>query len=244
METLLVAALILLVAVTYSSVGHGGASGYLAVMALVGVAPEVMKPAALLLNVLVAGIATVRFHRAGCFRWSLFWPFAAASVPAAFVGGVLTLPAGVYRSLVGLVLLAAAVRLVMSAASRTVRLRRPALLSALGAGAGIGLLSGLTGTGGGIFLSPLLLLMRWADARLCAGVSAAFILVNSLAGLGGRLWSVPALPAELYVWAAAALIGGAIGAELGSRRVSPKTLRYLLAAVLTVAGFKMMLVAS
>lgn len=238
--TLLLAFLILLAAMLYASVGHGGASAYLAVMALFGVAPAVMKPTALVLNILVATIGTVLFYRTGSFSWRTFWPFALGSVPFAFLGGVLTLPVAWYRPVVGLVLLYAAWRLwprgVPSLPERTL----PRGL-ALGLGMGIGFLSGLTGVGGGIFLSPLLLLARWANPRQTAGVSAAFILVNSLAGLVGHLSETAALPAVLPWWAAAAMAGGLPGALWGSRRLPPAMLRRLLAVVLVVAGLKMLL---
>ncbi len=234
-------ALIFLAAVLYSSVGHAGASGYLAAMALMSVPPDVMKPTALFLNIIVATIATVRFARAGHFSWSLFWPFAVSSVPLAFVGGAIRLPYVYYKAIVGAVLLYAAVRLAYSAAktSDDVEIKPVPLLAAVSAGGGIGLLSGLTGVGGGIFLSPLLLLSHWAPVRQTAAVSAAFILVNSLAGLAGNFASVQHLPPEIPVLAVAAAVGGIIGSELGSRRARPTVLRYLLAAVLAVAGCKM-----
>jgi hypothetical protein len=212
-------------------------------MALMGVSPDVMKPAALVLNVLVASIATVRFYRAGYFSWFTLWPFVAASIPMSFVGGAIHLPSDVYRPIVGAVLLFAAARLAVSTYRGAAAAERRAPVWAAGlAGAIIGLLSGLTGTGGGIFLSPLLLLMGWADMRHTAGVSAAFVLANSIAGLAGNVASVRYLPAEIALWAPVAAAGGLIGAELGSRRLAPATLRYLLAVVLVVAGGKMILV--
>ncbi len=237
------ACLILLAAMLYSSVGHAGASGYLAAMALMGVAPEVMKPSALILNILVASIATLQFHRAGCFSWRLLWPFAIASVPAAFIGGAITLPGDWYKAIVGVVLLLAALRMLVTSFRRsTLPPHRPPLWAALLAGALIGFLAGLTGTGGGIFLSPLLLLAGWAETRETSGVSAAFILVNSIAGILGMMSKIEAaggLPPELPLWAAAAGSGGLIGSYFGSRRLSTPWLRRLLAAVLLVAGLKM-----
>jgi uncharacterized membrane protein YfcA len=243
-EVIVLSLLILAAATLYSSVGHAGASGYLAAMALFGLAPAAMKPAALCLNILVAIIATFRFRRAGCFHWPLFWPFAVASVPLAFVGGALTLPTTIYKQIVGLTLLYAAVRLLLftrakaeAAATRTAPFAAAALSGGL-----IGLLSGLTGVGGGIFLSPLLLLMGWADTRRTAGVSAAFILVNSIAGLLGNLTNLHALPHALPYFALAAIAGGIVGSELGSRRLASATIRRLLAVVLLVAGVKMFFV--
>ena len=170
----------------YSSVGHAGASGYIAVMSLLSLAPEVIKPTALSLNILVGSIATWQFYRAGHFSWSLFWPFAALAVPCAFIGGQLNLPTQLFKVLLGLVLLYSAMRFfVQSKQSR--QIHEPPRTQALVAGAGIGFLSGLTGTGGGIFLTPLLLLMGWADAKRAAAVSALFVLLNSIAGLAGNV---------------------------------------------------------
>jgi hypothetical protein len=236
--------LILLAAALYSSVGHAGASGYLAAMALFGLAPATMKPTALCLNILVATIATFRFYRAGCFSWPLFWPFAVASVPLAFVGGAITLPTTVYKQIVGATLLYAAFRLFFftQAKADAGATRSVPVTAAILSGALIGFLSGLTGVGGGIFLSPLLLLMGWADTRRTAGVSAAFILVNSIAGLLGNLSNVQMLPTALPYFALAAVLGGLIGSEFGSRRLASMTIRRLLALVLVVAGVKMILV--
>ena len=232
--------LILLAAVLYSSVGHAGASGYLAAMALVGVAPGVMKPTALVLNILVAVIATVKFYRVGAFSWRLFWPFAVASMPFAYLGGTLTLPGHVYKPLVGAVLVYAAWWSFRTAHRSAYTIEaRPNVIVLVAAGAALGLLSGLTGVGGGIFLSPLLLLLRWAEVRVISGIAAAFILVNSVAGLLGVLAKSPSLPPALPYWAVAAIVGGFIGAEFGSRRLPNPTIRKLLALVLLIAGAKM-----
>jgi uncharacterized membrane protein YfcA len=241
-EVLLLAGCILVASLLYSSVGHGGASGYLAAMALFGLAPGVMRPTALVLNLLVAAIATVQFARAGHFSWPLFWPFAVGSIPLAFVGGTITLPTPIYKQLLGVVLLFAAYRLVLSpkAGADETNRRMPIAVAVL-IGCVIGLLSGLTGVGGGIFLSPLLLVGGWASPKPTAAVSAAFIWVNSASGLLGQLASVHSLPAVAALWAVAAATGGAIGAGYGSRRLAGLTLRRLLAAVLVVAGFKMLL---
>lgn len=229
-------------ALLYSTVGHGGGSGYLAAMALAGVAPEAMKPAALALNLLVAGLATFRFVRAGAFDARLFWPFALASAPAAFLGGRLVLPEAVYRPVVGAALLFAAWRLFAGArraATAEPVARPPSPALALPIGAALGLLAGLTGVGGGIFLAPLLLLTGWGAARTVAGVSAAFILLNSATGLAGHLARGAALPEELPFWLLAAGVGGWIGSAIGARRLAPPALRRLLALVLLVAGAKM-----
>ena len=232
---------IFVMAVLYSSVGHAGASGYLAAMALAGLAPAVMKPTALTLNILVALLAASRFYRAGYFSWRIFLPFALSSIPFAFVGGALQLPGSVYQKLVGLALLFAAFRLWMHAAARAEAEAKPAPLPAsIALGACIGLLSGITGVGGGIFLSPILLLAGWAETRQASGVAAAFILVNSVAGLAGHVASVRMVPDSIYLWGAAALAGGLVGTELGRRRLATVTLRRVLSAVLVVAGLKML----
>lgn len=224
-------------AVLYASVGHAGGSGYLAVMAFAGTPAPVMRPTALVLNLLVASIAVMRFSRAGFFSWRLFWPFALGSVPLAFVGGAITLPGHWYRTLVGLVLWAAAIRLWLDLQRKTPH--HPPIPAAVLCGGGIGFLAGITGTGGGIFLSPLLLFMGWADTRETGGVSAAFILVTSMAGLAANPSSIGHLPAEMPLWSAAAVAGGLIGAELGSRRIGTTTFRRLLGVVLVIAGAKL-----
>lgn len=243
MSTLLIlAAAIFLMAALYSSVGHAGASGYLAAMALAGTAPAVMKPTALTLNILVALIATWRFYRAGYFSWRIFLPFALSSIPFAFLGGALVLSGSVYQRLVGLALLFAAFRLWMHAAARADAAAKPVPLpAAVVLGVVIGLLSGMTGVGGGIFLSPILLLAGWAETRQASGVAAAFILVNSVAGLAGHVASVRMVPASIYLWGAAAVVGGLVGTELGRRRLATVTLRRVLSAVLLIAGLKMLL---
>jgi uncharacterized protein len=241
MAALLLAVLILIAATLYSAVGHGGASGYLAAMALMGVAPAEMKPAALCLNILVAGIGSWRYLRAGYFQRKLFVQLMLASVPLAFMGGMLQLPAHWYQPLVGVVLLYAAWRFFSPAPDRALVAKPPPLAVALVAGGLIGFLSGLTGVGGGIFLSPLLVLLAWSTVREASGIAALFILVNSIAGLAGLMTQGVSLPAELIWWAPAAIIGGLIGTELGSRRLGVPILKKLLGVVLVVAGMKMIL---
>jgi uncharacterized membrane protein YfcA len=232
--------LIFAAAVLYSSVGHAGASGYLAAMALFGIVPDVMKATALCLNILVSIIATYKFWRAGHFSWRLFWPFAATSIPLAFVGGWVTLPTTPYKIVVGLVLVYSAWRMAIFEPPKDgERAAAPRIDVCLLTGAVLGFLSGLVGVGGGIFLSPLLLLLGWASVRQTAAVSAAFILVNSIAGILGQLSKQPELPAALPVWAAAAVVGGFIGAHYGSRKLETVALRRLLAVVLVIAGAKL-----
>jgi len=241
-DTFILALFICVAALLYSTVGHAGASGYLAAMALFGLAPDVMKPTALTLNLLVATVGTIRFARAGHFAWNVFWPFAVTSIPFAFLGGWIKLPIQTYKIILGLALLFAAWRLAIRQSAHAPAEQKPIpLVPALMFGAVIGLVSGLVGVGGGIFLSPLILLLGWADVRKTAGVSVVFILVNSAAGLLGHLSSVRNLPHGIVWWAPAALIGGLIGSELGSRRLAPMTMRRMLAAVLVVAGVKMLL---
>ncbi len=241
-ETLVIAVLFFAGAALYASVGHAGASAYLAVMGLYNFAPSVMKPTALALNILVAAVATFKFYRAGLFSWRLFWPFAIVSVPAAFIGGAMTLPARSYKIVVGVVLLYAAVWMFRSSLKPFKAVAHPPpIWAAIIAGLAIGFLSGLTGVGGGIFLSPLLLYMGWAETRATSGVAAPFILVNSIAGLLGHFSSVAQLPPNIPVWGVAVLLGGWIGASYGSKRAPAPVLRQLLSLVLIVAGVKLIL---
>lgn len=238
--SLVLLVLIALAALLYSSVGHGGASGYLAAMALLGVAPAVMKPAALTMNIFVAGWVAWRLYRAGYFNARLFWPFAFGSIPFSFIGGLLTLPGNFYRYVVGAALVLAAMRLLVEARDQPARSVPPPLL-AVTVGAVLGFVSGLTGVGGGIFLSPLLLFLRWADMRHTAALSATFILLNSIAGLAGHLAAGAGVPSGLLWMVLAALAGGMVGAELAVRRLAPMKLRQLLGVVLAIAAVKMLL---
>lgn len=179
--------LIFVVAALYSSVGHAGASGYLAVMALFGLQQSVAKPTALTLNILVATITVAQFARARHFSQRLLWPFLVGSLPFAFFGGAITLPDSGYKVVVALVLFVAALRLILPMVTKEQTTTPPRALIAIPTGAAVGLLAGLTGTGGGVFLTPLILFFRWADTKTAAGISAAFILGNSLAGLVGML---------------------------------------------------------
>ena len=226
------------VALLYASVGHAGASGYIAVMTLAGLAPAVVKPSALVLNILVASIGSWQFWRAGHFRWALFWPFALLAMPMAFLGGYLDLPTRWFKLLVGMVLLLSAAWLLWHPAEAEAR-SRPGRSVALGTGGLLGFFAGLTGTGGGIFLTPILLWMRWATTREAAAVSALFILSNSVAGLFGNVSATGRLPVLVWPMAAAALLGGAAGSWLGARRFPTALIRRLLALVLVVAGLKL-----
>src|SRR6201984_536206 len=207
-----------LIAFLYSSVGHAGASGYIAVMTLFGLTTAIIRPTALVLNILVAIIGSFQFWRAGYFSWKLFWPFALLSVPAAYLGGYLQPSAGFLRILIGCVLLFSAARLIFRR-SDPAEVEHPSCSTATGVGAGLGFLSGLTGTGGGIFLTPLLLFFRWAKIRQAAAVSALFILVNSIGGLAGYFAARHSIPSLGVFLAGAAIIDGTTGSHFGSRRL-------------------------
>lgn len=238
------ALLFLVVGALYASVGHAGASGYLAVMALLGTPAALMRPTALIVNVCVAAIACVQFARAGHFRWKLFWPLAVAAVPAAFVGGMVSLPVRPMQVLIGLVLLAACLRMAWEAfggrfSARTAR--PPTRPVAIASGGALGFVAGLTGTGGGIFLSPLMLVCGWADAKRTAATSALFILANSIAGLGGLSLRGGLSVPHLALLACCACAGGVAGAWWGSRRAAPRSLYAALACVLLLASAKLLL---
>jgi uncharacterized membrane protein YfcA len=241
-EELLLAALFLAAGILYSSVGHAGASAYLAAMALVGVSQATMRPTALVLNLFVASIVIARFWRAGHLPWRQLMPLAIGSVPMAFVGGSIDLPGEVYRPLVAAVLVVAAVRLA-TASAPTDDEQRPGVpwLPGIAAGAVIGLIAGLTGTGGGIFLTPLLVLAAWTATRDAAGLSGAFILLNSISGLAGLLIGGVNLPSAMPLWVSAVVLGGLIGSWLGADRFSILNLRRALAVVLVVAAAKLAL---
>lgn len=236
-DVLILAALFLLVGFLYSSVGHAGASGYLAVMGLWGVSAAVMKPTSLTLNIVVAVIGTAQFVSAGHFRWRLFWPFALGSVPMAFLGGGVKLPPEIFKPLVGLVLLFSAWRMWADSRHRNEpKTDFPPVALGVGVGAVLGFGSTVLGTGGGIFLSPLILICKWAGPKETAAVSVAFILVNSISGLAGAVKDGATLPKGIAIWCVAVAVAGLAGSYLGARRFGGKTLRRLLAIVLVFAG--------
>jgi uncharacterized membrane protein YfcA len=246
-DTLILAASFFVVATLYSTVGHAGASGYLAMMALVGLAPETMRPTALTLNILVSAFTVYRFRQARFFHWAGLWPFLLGSVPFAAVGGIQSLSRGTYYVAMGIVLLIAAGYLAWRAfgmrpmmEERVLRIRKiPAVLI----GAVIGFLSGLIGVGGGIFLSPVLLMLGWAGPKTTAGISAPFILVNSAVALAAGSLTVQKLPGELPLLAGAALGGAFVGTWLGLQRLKQKGLLVTLAVVMSMAGAKMFVMA-
>lgn len=231
---------IAVIAFLYSSVGHAGASGYIAVLTLAGLSAAVVRPTSLVLNILVATLTSYQFWRAGHFSWTRFWPFAALSVPGAFVGGYIHVPTEVFKALVGAVLLLSAARFAVKTEDPE-QVTPPSRGVALLVGAALGLLSGLTGTGGGVFLTPLMLLMGWAKTKHTAAVSALFILVNSIAGLAGFLSSGRPLPRFAWGLAVVAVGAGLVGSYLGSRRFPVRTIRLTLAVVLVIAGGKLLL---
>lgn len=242
----ILAALLFAVAMLYSSVGHAGASGYIAAMALLNFAPEQMRPTALALNLLVGGIGLFRFWRGGYVRWRNVLPFAMASAPAAFFAAQIKLPKESYSILLGLILLAAAFGVFHSASRAETtdkedvghRVPWPAGLLV---GAAIGVLSGLTGTGGAIFLTPLLLFAHWMPTREASGTSVAFVWINSLTGLAGLMHASGTLPAALPLWLGAVAVGALIGTQLGLKWLPVKGLRYALGLVLLIAAGKLLL---
>jgi uncharacterized protein len=231
--------LLVVVAFLYSSVGHGGASGYLALMAFFSFAPETMRSTALLLNIFVSLLSFVQYFRSGFFKWNLFWPFAVASFPAAFIGGLITVDVGLYKKILAVLLLFSVVRLLgIQFKTATFNVKQNVLVALL-IGAIIGLFSGMIGIGGGIILSPILLLMHWADMKKTAAVSALFIFVNSIAGFLGLLTKGFEFKAETGSMIALALLGGMAGSYYGAQQFRSDLLNKLLAIVLLIASFKL-----
>lgn len=240
-QIIAIAALMAVAAALYSSVGHGGASAYLAIMALFSVAPATMRPTALALNLLAAGFGTYRYWSRGLFNVRLLAAFAIAAVPAAYLGGAFHLPPEYYRPLVGVLLWLAALRLLWQPTVLAEReVHAPSLAISLPTGAALGLLAGLTGTGGGIFLSPIIILFAWEEPRKTSGVAAGFIFLNSAAGLAGNVASLGSLPSELPVYLAAVALGALLGTWLGVERLPRPWLLRFLGAVLSIAGAKLL----
>jgi uncharacterized membrane protein YfcA len=232
--------LLFLVAFLYSSVGHGGASGYLALMAIFSISPDVMKPTALLLNLFVSLTSFVQFYRGKHFNWRIFLPFAITSVPMAYVGGLITVDDNLYKKILGVLLIIPIARFLFFANIKVDEIKRSNVILSLVVGAAIGFLSGLIGIGGGIILSPVLLLLKWTDMKQTAAISALFIFVNSLSGLAGQLQKGISFSADMYLYVAVAFIGGICGAYFGSLKFRQNILQYLLALVLIVASYKLL----
>lgn len=232
--------LLFVVAFLYAAVGHGGASGYLALMALWGVTPELMKPSALMLNLFVSMIAFVQFYRSGYFNWKFFLPFAITSIPFSFWGGSMSIDAAAYKKILGVLLLFPVARFFFVPFNVDVPLKQASLSLSLIIGAAIGFLSGLIGIGGGIILSPLVLLLNWADQKQTAAVSALFIFVNSLSGLGGQWRNGINLGADMLIWVCLAIAGGLLGGWFGATRFKQQRIQLLLAGVLLIAAWKLL----
>lgn len=233
--------LLFIVAFLYAAVGHGGASGYLALMAVFGMMPEIMKPSALLLNLFVSLSAFVLFYKEGHFKWKIFLPFALASIPFSFIGGMISLDASIYKKILGILLLVPVVRLAAFPNKDYYDLKQSTVFLSLLIGACIGFLSGLIGIGGGIILSPVLLLLAWTNQKQTAAISALFIFVNSLSGLAGQLTKGINFQSEMFVLVGVAFAGGSVGAWFGARKFNQNILKYLLATVLLMASVKLLL---
>jgi uncharacterized membrane protein YfcA len=232
---------ICLVAFLYSSVGHGGASGYLALMALFGVEVSMMKPSALILNLFVSSIAFISYYRAGHFRVRILLPFVVTSIPMAFLGASLEIPPELYKKILGVCLFIAAMRIVIRTGEEGER-KKVSIPIALAAGALIGFFSGMIGIGGGIILSPLLLLTHWGRMKETAAVSAAFIFLNSLAGLSGHIIAGMEVPSKIIIWIIAVMVGGLLGSWTGGFKLSASQLKYLITTVLIIASIKLFII--
>ena len=232
-------AILPLVSFLYSSVGHGGASGYLALMALFSFAPESMKPTALLLNLFVAGISFYYYYREGFFNTKLFLVFAVASVPLAFIGGTIEVDASIYKKILALLLIFAILKMLHVFGKENDQTKETRLWQGLVVGGVIGFFSGLIGIGGGIILTPVILLLHWGNMKEAAAVSALFIWVNSAAGLTGQLSSGITIENESFLLVGIALIGAVLGGYYGSKKINNQNLRYILAFVLIIASVKL-----
>lgn len=231
--------LLLVVAFLYASVGHGGASGYIAVLTLFSIPLQIYKPVVLVLNSIIAGIAFIQFYRAGYFKWKLAWPFLLTSVPCAFIGSQVKTSEHIYNLILGIALLFPIVRLLMNGPKEKTDTKQLTILPALIWGAAIGLASGFLNIGGGIFLSPVIILMGWGNTKDAAAVSSLFIVFNSLSGLAGAGIQTSSFTTNSFIWIGAAVIGGLSGAYLGSHKFRLTTVRYILSTVLCIAAVKL-----
>lgn len=241
MDTLaLFCCLLFLVAFLYASVGHGGASGYLALMALFSVTPEVMKPTALLLNLFVSLTSFIQFYRGGHFRWKVLWPFALTSIPLAYLGGLVVVDGSIYKKILGLLLIVPIIRFYFFSNTKVASEKETDFALSLLIGGSIGFLSGLIGIGGGILLSPVLLLLKWTDQKQTAAISALFIFVNSLSGLAGQLTKGIHFTTDMYTYVVIAFVGGLCGAYFGALKFKQNILKNVLATVLVLAAYKLL----
>ncbi|WP_316767090.1 sulfite exporter TauE/SafE family protein [Pedobacter frigiditerrae] len=232
--------LLFVVAFLYASVGHGGASGYLALMAIFAISPAIMKPTALLLNLFVSSTSFIQFYRGGHFKWKLFWPFALASIPLSFVGGLMAIESSLYKKILGVLLLIPVIRFFFFKNTDPKDFKAANIPLSLLVGGIIGLLSGMIGIGGGIILSPVILLLKWADQKQTAAISAAFIFVNSVAGLGGQLIKGFEFNNHMFAYVAVAFAGGICGAYFGALKFPQTILKNVLACVLALAAYKLL----
>ena len=232
--------LLFIVAFLYASVGHGGASGYLALMAIFAISPAVMKPTALLLNLFVSSTSFIQFYRGNYFKWKTFWPFALASIPLSFLGGTMAIESAVYKKILGILLLIPVIRFFFFDNTDPKDLKESKILPSLLIGGIIGLLSGMIGIGGGIILSPVLLLLMWTDQKQTAAISAAFIFVNSVAGLGGQLIKGFEFNTHMLGYVGVAFAGGICGAYFGALKFPQTVLKNVLACVLALAAYKLL----
>ena len=232
--------LLFVIAFLYASVGHGGASGYLALMAIFSISPQVMKPTALLLNLFVSAVSFIQFYRGGHFKWKIFLPLGVASVPMAYLGGLIVLDGTIYKKILGLLLIIPIIRFLFFANIKVEEIKKSNIALSIFIGAAIGFLSGLIGIGGGIILSPVLLLLKWTDQKQTAAISAAFIFVNSLSGLGGQLTKGLHFSPDMYAYVAIAFVAGLCGAYFGSLRFKQTILKNTLGLVLMLAAYKLL----
>jgi uncharacterized membrane protein YfcA len=233
--------LLFIVAFLYSAVGHGGASGYLALMALFSFDPNFMKPTALILNLFVSLLSFIMFYREGYFKWKIFFPLALASIPFAYLGGTIELDGVIYKKVLGILLLIPILRFFIYPNTKDMELKNPHVGTSLFIGASIGFLSGLIGIGGGILLSPLFLLLKWTNQKQTAAISALFIFVNSASGLVGQLAKGVVFENDMFTFVGIAVLGGFIGAWFGSKKWNQAVLKYVLASVLILASIKLLL---
>jgi uncharacterized protein len=236
--------LLFLIAFLYASVGHGGASGYLALMAIFSITPEVMKPTALMLNLFVSATAFIQFYRGKHFLLRIFLPLAIASVPMAFLGGMIMVDGNIYKKMLGILLLFPIMRFLFFRNADVTEMKPANTWLSVAIGAIIGLLSGLIGIGGGIILSPILLLLKWTNQKQTAAISALFIFVNSLSGLAGQLTKGIQFNTDMFIYVAIAFIGGLMGSYFGSLRFNQSVLKNVLACVLMLAVYKLLFTAA